>query len=87
MEKIHPLPGMFAGLYASQLRNWLQVFDPSQFVVVPMDCYTAKGPSEVLRLVGEAAGLTVGKSLGDLDRSFRQARLTPTHNLLANAFH
>lgn len=62
---------MFAGLYAAQLRNWLAVFDPKQFIVVPMDCYTEKGPSAVLKAVGDAAGLAVGKSIADLDRRFK----------------
>ncbi len=63
--------GMFGGFYSAQLRNWLRVFDPSQFVIVPMDCYTSMGPSETLRTVSDVAGLDVGKSIGDLDRRFK----------------
>lgn len=63
--------GMFAGLYAAQLKHWFQHFDPSQFVVIPMDCYTTLGPSAPLKVVAEASGLALGKSLADLDPSLR----------------
>jgi hypothetical protein len=64
---------MFAGLYSGQVRRWLAAgFDPAQIVVLPMDCYVGKpgGVAAALSLIGEVAGLQVGKSLGALDRRF-----------------
>jgi len=66
--------GMFAGLYSLQLKHWLAHFDPSQFVVIPMDCYTHLGPKEPLAAVATAAGVgnsLLGKSLADLDPSLK----------------
>jgi hypothetical protein len=64
--------GMFAGLYAAQLREWLDAgFRPEQLVVVPMDCYVGDGPAEALRIIGEAAGLTVGRSIAEIDPKFQ----------------
>eukprot|EP00614_Pseudopedinella_elastica_P020458 CAMPEP_0172631670 /NCGR_PEP_ID=MMETSP1068-20121228/180560_1 /TAXON_ID=35684 /ORGANISM="Pseudopedinella elastica, Strain CCMP716" /LENGTH=276 /DNA_ID=CAMNT_0013442877 /DNA_START=133 /DNA_END=963 /DNA_ORIENTATION=- len=67
--------GMFAGFYTAQLRYWLRYFEPDQFLIIPMDCYTKNGPALSLELLGKMTGLKVGKSLADIDR-----RLKPENN-------
>jgi hypothetical protein len=65
--------GMFAGFFASQLRHWFAVFDPGQFIIVPMECYVRKGPVASLTMIGEASGLSYGKSIGDVDKRFHHS--------------
>ena len=65
---------MFGGLYAAQLRRWLDAgFRLSQLVVVPLDCYSSEGPTKALRLISRLAGLptkSFGHSISDLDSTF-----------------
>ena len=38
--------------------------------VIPMECYVGDGPKRSLEMIGQAAGIAVGKSLPDLDKRF-----------------
>ena len=35
-----------------------------------MECYVGDGPKRSLEMIGQAAGIAVGKSLPDLDKRF-----------------
>jgi hypothetical protein len=65
--------GMFAGFYSLQIRHWLQAgFNPSQIILIPMDCYvSAGGASLSLSTIAEAAHLQAGVSLPELDKRFK----------------
>jgi len=58
--------GLVGSLYGPQLKHWLQIFDPSQFVLVSFDCYVQKGPRKILEAL-EARGVEFRP--GDATRS------------------